>query len=100
MALSAAQYEERLRLLDIANGYRASAVRLEACEPSGPVSILSPTSANGTKQTSILTLNMSRGAKRTSLIRSLMSANDPKRTYQAHGSGAPKCRSRRPLDPA
>ena len=43
MALSAAQYEERLRLLDIANGYRASAVRMEACEPSGPVNILSPT---------------------------------------------------------
>ena len=51
MALSSAQYEERLRLLDIANGYRASAVRVEACEPSGPVSILSPTSANGTKRT-------------------------------------------------
>ena len=59
MALSAAQYEERLRLLDIANGYRASAVRVEACEPSGPVSILSPTSANGTKRTSMLTLSMS-----------------------------------------
>ena len=42
MALSSAQYEERLRLLDIANGYRASAVRVEACEPSGPVSILFP----------------------------------------------------------
>ena len=37
MALSAAQYEERLRLLDIANGYRASAVRVEACKPRIPV---------------------------------------------------------------
>jgi hypothetical protein len=55
MALSAAQYEERVRLLDIANGYRASAVRVEACELSGPVSILSPTSANGTKRTCAIT---------------------------------------------
>ena len=32
MALSSAQYEERLRLLDIANGYRDSAVRVEALQ--------------------------------------------------------------------
>ena len=42
MALLASEYEERLRLLDIANGYRANAVRVEACELSGPVSILFP----------------------------------------------------------
>ena len=51
--------KERLRLLDIANGYRAGAARVEACELSGLVNILSPTSANGTKRTSMLTLSMS-----------------------------------------
>jgi hypothetical protein len=32
MALSASDYEERLRLLDIANGYRDDAVRVEALQ--------------------------------------------------------------------
>ena len=38
MALSAARYEERHRLLDIANGYRARAVRVEAVTHSERVS--------------------------------------------------------------
>ena len=32
MALLASEYEERLRLLDIANGYRDDAVRVEALQ--------------------------------------------------------------------
>ena len=32
MALSASDYEERFRLLDIANGYRDDAVRVEALQ--------------------------------------------------------------------
>ena len=32
MALLASEYEERLRLLDIANGYRDDAVRVEAMQ--------------------------------------------------------------------
>ena len=40
-------------------------------------------SAFGTKRTSIMTLKCPlSGVKRTSLVRSLMSANDPKRTYR------------------
>jgi hypothetical protein len=36
MALSASQYEERIRLLDIANEYRANAVRVEALRDASP----------------------------------------------------------------
>ena len=47
MALSSAQYEERLRLLDIANGYRASAVRVEALDASGAIQEIYATLVDG-----------------------------------------------------
>ena len=37
MALLASEYEERLRLLGIANGYRADAVRVEALQDPSPL---------------------------------------------------------------
>ena len=37
MALLASEYEERLRLLDIANGYRDDAAQVEACETRFPL---------------------------------------------------------------
>ena len=39
MALLASEYEERLRLLDIANGYRDDAVRVEALQGASPVDV-------------------------------------------------------------
>ena len=40
MALLTSEYEERLRLLDIANGYRDDAVRLEALQARVPLTFL------------------------------------------------------------
>ena len=37
MALLASEYEERLRLLGIANGYRDDAVRVEALQDASPL---------------------------------------------------------------
>ena len=46
MALLASEYGERLRLLDIANGYRDDAVRVEALLP-GEVGEICSTQTNG-----------------------------------------------------
>ena len=52
MALSASQYEERIRLLDIANEYRANAVRVEALRAERPSEhSVPPTSTHGTART-------------------------------------------------
>ena len=42
MALLTSEYEERLRLLDIANGYRDDAVRVEALQGASPVDVSCP----------------------------------------------------------
>ena len=42
MALLTSEYEERLRLLDIANGYRDDAVRVEALQGVSAVDVSCP----------------------------------------------------------
>jgi hypothetical protein len=39
MALLTSEYEEWLRLLDIANGYRDDAVRVEALQGASPIDV-------------------------------------------------------------